>query len=311
MLNSAYRYEDLLETVACNLCGDNNYEVIYPPRYDAADPEEIVNTFRSSGDEILVDRLVRCKQCGLQYLSPRLRQDLVLSGYSEGADEAFVSQVAARERTFAKCLDTIERAAPGRGRILDVGTASGSFLGVAKERGWEVAGCEPNRWLCEWGKQRYGTPIHAGTIFDMGLSDDSFDVVTLWDVLEHTTDPKAVLSECHRVLRPGGLLVVNHPDINSSVARLMNRKWVFLLSVHLYYFTLNTIQEMLKSTGFRMVERRKHWQSLELGYIFLRMKPYIPWASNLGSKVTNALRLQNLQVPYWMGQVLVLARQRE
>ena len=91
----------------------------------------------------------------------------------------------------------------------------------------------------------------------------------------------------------------------------MNRKWVFLLSVHLYYFTLNTIQEMLKSTGFRMVERRKHWQSLELGYIFLRMKPYIPWASNLGSKVTNALHLQNLQVPYWMGQVLVLARQRE
>ena len=70
MLNSAYRYEDLLETVACNLCGDNNYEVIYPPRYDAADPEEIVNTFRSSGDEILVDRLVRCKQCGLQYFLP-------------------------------------------------------------------------------------------------------------------------------------------------------------------------------------------------------------------------------------------------
>ena len=79
--------DQYVDAVACNLCGASNYEVIYPPRYEAADPGEIVNTFRSSGDEILVDQLVRCKQCGLQYLSPRLRQDLVLSGYSEGADE--------------------------------------------------------------------------------------------------------------------------------------------------------------------------------------------------------------------------------
>jgi 2-polyprenyl-3-methyl-5-hydroxy-6-metoxy-1,4-benzoquinol methylase len=304
-------YTDLLEEVICNLCGSDDYEVIYSPRYEIARPDDLENTFRSSGDEILVDQLVRCRRCGLQYLNPRLKQDLVLKGYSAGTDETFISQVAARERTFAKCLDIIEGMMPQRGRILDVGTAGGSFLEVAKRRGWRVAGCEPNVWLSEWGSQHYGIPIHAGTVFDMGLADTSFDAVTLWDVLEHTPDPKAVLSECHRVLRPDGLLVVNYPDIHSLVARLMGRRWVFLLSVHLYYFTFETIRHMLEQTGFRVIKYQRHWQSLELGYIFYRMKPYISWASLLGTKAVNALGVQDVQVPYWMGQVRVLARREE
>lgn len=192
--------------------------------------------------------------------------------------------------------------------MLDVGTAGGAFLGVAKERGWEVVGCEPNKWLAEWGSDHYGIRIQPGTIFDMDLQDDSFDVVTLWDVLEHTPDPQAVLRECKRVLAPRGMLLVNYPDIHSSIARLMGRKWVFLLSVHLYYFTAETIGKMLNQVGFEMVHKKRHWQSLELGYILFRMKPYAAWLSNLGTKLVEALGWERVQIPYWMGQVLVLAR---
>ena len=83
--------------------------------------------------------------------------------------------------------------------------------------------------MAEWGKGHYGIDIVPGTIFDMDLEDASFDVVTLWDVIEHTPDPTSVLEECRRVLKPGGLLVVNIPDIGSLVSSLMGRRWVFLL----------------------------------------------------------------------------------
>lgn len=308
MSDSKNGYDALLESVACNLCGADDYAVVYPPRYDMAQPEEIEHSFRSSGDEILVDQLVRCRRCGLQYLNPRLRQNLILEGYSNGTDETFVSQIEGRERTFDKCTDIIEAATGHSGHVLDVGTAGGSFLAVARRRGWQVAGCEPSRWLAKWGGQHYGLAIHPGTIFDMQLDDASFDVVTLWDVLEHTPDPGAVLLECRRVLKSGGLLVINYPDIHSHIARLMGRRWVFLLSVHLYYFTLETMHKMLWRTGFQVDNHRWHWQNLELGYILFRMKPYVPWMSNLGTKVVAALRLQNAQIPYWMGQMLVLAR---
>jgi hypothetical protein len=129
--DKASAYQSLLESVPCNLCGKDDYRVVYPPRYDLAKPEEIMHTFRSSGDEVLLDQLVECNNCGLMYLNPRLRSDVVIEGYSEGSDEMFVSQVAGRERTFARSLDLIEKYRPQRGRILDVGTAGGSFLSVA------------------------------------------------------------------------------------------------------------------------------------------------------------------------------------
>lgn len=308
MTTNSDKYQALLERVPCNLCGADDYEVVYAPRYEAAKPEEIAETFRSSGDEVLLDQLVRCKNCGLQYLNPRLRGDVVIEGYSEGSDEMFVSQVAGRERTFAKSLREIEKLYPQRGRLLDVGTAGGSFLSVAKKAGWDVAGCEPNRWLSEWGNKHYGLQIVPGTIFDMKLPDASFDVVTLWDVLEHTPDPKATLKECGRVLKPGGLLVVNYPDISSLLARLMGRRWVFLLSVHLYYFTPDTLRKILEELGFRVIKRRAHWQTLELGYILFRMEAYLKPIAKAAGWVAGKLGLAHLQIPYWMGQVLVIAQ---
>lgn len=308
MDNRSKHYKEMLEYVYCNQCGSNDYEILYPPKYEKSNPEKIIETFRSSGDEILIDQLVRCRKCGLQYLNPRLRQDIILEGYSNGIDDNFISQVAGRERTFAKCLDLIESYYPQKGRMLDIGTAGGSFLGVASQRGWDVTGCEPSKWLSEWGSRHYNINIHAGTLFDMQLDEGAFDVVTLWDVLEHTPDPSAVLKECRRVLKHGGILVLNYPDIGSSIARLMGRKWVFLLSVHLYYFTLNTIREMLKANGFDVIRSKKHWQILEMGYIFFRMEPYIHGPAKLGGRILKSLSMEKAQIPYWMGQSLIIAR---
>ncbi len=98
---------------------------------------------------------------------------------------------AGREITFGRCLDMIERVwkrAPGR--LLDIGTGGGSFPYIASKRGWKAEGCEPNRWLCEWALENYGLPIRPGTVFDQKYPAKSYDVVTLWDVLEHTPDPK-------------------------------------------------------------------------------------------------------------------------
>ena len=71
-----------LEDVPCNLCGADDYSVIRPARYSHADAGELSQRFRSSGDEVLIDQLVRCQRCGLQYVSPRLRLEFILEGYS-------------------------------------------------------------------------------------------------------------------------------------------------------------------------------------------------------------------------------------
>src|SRR6185436_16611294 len=223
--------QDQFESVSCNVCGSDQFEVVVPSKREAGRPVDLATVFRSSGDEPLQDQMVRCSSCGLHYVRPRLRWDLILEGYRGGSDETFVSQVAMRERTFKRCLDHIEKGAmpPGK-RVLDVGAAGGSFLAIAERRGYQPMGCEPSTWMCTFAKQHYGLTLHPGTIFDMPIEPGSVDLLTLCDVIEHTPDPQAVIRRAHELLAPGGVLAISYPDYGSLAARAMGRKWVFLLT---------------------------------------------------------------------------------
>lgn len=298
-----------LEHVNCNYCGSNSYSIVYEARYEKEKVPDLKEKFKSSGDENLIDQVVKCNNCGLIFINPRLKSDFIIQGYSKGSDENFVSQAKGRELTFEKSLKLIEKYSK-KGKILDIGTAGGSFLHVAKKRGWEVYGIEPNKWLCEWSKKNYGLDIKPGTLSDYKFEDNYFDVVTLWDVLEHVPDPKALLSEINNILKKDGLLIVNYPDIGSLVSKIMGRKWVFLLSVHLFYFNQETIKKMLGSTNFKICLTKKHFQKLALGYLIFRMHAYSKIIHKMMSKIVRFSKTENIQIPYWLGQTLVLAKKR-
>jgi SAM-dependent methyltransferase len=295
------------ERIPCNICGDGRQEVIYP----ASRPSPVIDVsqFRSSGDEPLADPLVKCAACGFQYVSPRIPPSLVLEGYTNAQDETFVSQASSRENTFRRCLAALQkiwRKKPGK--VLDVGTANGSFLKAAKDAGWEVYGCEPNRWLGGWCRTHYGIDVIPGTVFDAKFQGSFFDVLTLWDVLEHTPDPRATLQECARLLKNDGLLVVNYPDIGSWIARAMGRKWVFLLSVHYFYFDRASIRRLLEKLGFEILVIKPHFQSLELDYVLFRATQYVKFFASIPRKLVQLLGIGKVQIPYWVGQTLVVAR---
>jgi SAM-dependent methyltransferase len=295
--------------VACAICGGDGFEVVVPSRRDPTRPIDLQTVFRSSGDEPLQDQMVRCAGCGLHYVRPRLKWELILAGYEGGTDASFVSQAAFRERTFRKSLGKLERMArpPGR-RVLDVGAAGGSFLAAARERGYEPLGCEPSTWMCAFAREHYGLELHPGTLFDMPLSPASLDLLTLWDVIEHTPDPKAVLRRAHELLKPDGVLAMSWPDYGSLAARLLGSRWPFLLTVHLYYFTPRTMTALLRKTGFEPVGYTPYLQTLEMGYVGQRAAPYLGPLGGLLTGALRALRLQRLPFQYWVGQTMVVAR---
>src|SRR4029077_10992956 len=117
-------YSAPLESVPCAICGGDGVDVVVPPKRDPSRAIDLATVFRSSGDEPLQDQMVRCTTCGLHYVRPRLRWDLILEGYRGGTDEQLVLHVAFRERTFRACLARLVSVSkpPGR-RVLDVGAA--------------------------------------------------------------------------------------------------------------------------------------------------------------------------------------------
>jgi len=294
-----------LEHVNCNICGADDYSIVY---HAASNKALSIEPFKSESTELSKYQIVRCNRCGLIYVNPRLNTESIIMGYSKGNNKRFISQAKEREITFEKSIRLIEKYVKTKGRLLDVGTAGGSFLAVAKRHGWQIEGIEPNKWLCDWSKKYYGINVRQGTLEKNSFEKKSFDLVTLWDVLEHVSDPTATLERINKQLKKNGMLVVNYPDIDSRIAKLMGRKWVFILTVHLYYFTQKTIKKLLEKCGFKVVVVRKHWQTLSLGYLADRLEPYSKISHKIATKIVNASHLNKLGVKYWLGQTFIIAK---
>lgn len=304
--------DDILDTTACPLCGSPEFVIVQPNSYPPdLDRQGLLEIYKSSSEHKLMDQLVRCKGCELLYLNPRPRNEIILASYSTAVDPVFFSQNPMRISTFRRAFErTAKRTGIALGpntRVLDIGCAGGAFPKAAHDLGCEVVGIEPSQWLCDTARSTYGLDIRCGVLSDFTFDDASFDVVTLWDVVEHLFDPIEVLEQIRRIVKPSGHLVVNYPDIGSVVARLLGRRWPFLLSVHLTYFTRRTVTKLLQKTGFDVLEIRPFFQTLTAAYVARRAKAYVPAFGHVEA-VLQRVGLGNVPFTYNLGQCLVVAR---
>lgn len=298
-----------LEDSVCNLCGADDFDIVYPELPGLTNLNSKV-VFSSSSHHVSLEQIVKCKHCGLVYVTPRFKSGSVVSGYSAAIDNDYVSQEQARLATFKKSLELLAEYFSLPGKLLDVGAAAGYFVKAASDAGWQAEGVEPGRWISDYASSRLHVKIRPGTIHDYRFKPNLFDVVTYWDVLEHVPNPSADLAKTAKILKPGGLLFVNYPDFASLPARIFGRKWWFILSIHLFYFTPDSIAKMLTKHDFRILKIQPHFQALEFGYLIYRLRPY----SELGYKIMMPLaklfKLDKFHLPYYAGQTLVIAQKK-
>jgi 2-polyprenyl-3-methyl-5-hydroxy-6-metoxy-1,4-benzoquinol methylase len=308
----ATQLTSVFEEIVCPLCGAKTYSVIRPGQFPKKLSEEFLNqVYRSSSDQALFEQVVQCRRCGLVYLSPRLKSGLIIDAYADGEDQSFIAQDEMRVRTFTKALRALaaryQLPLSKKTKVLDIGCAGGAFLRAAKQLNLSAIGIEPNRWLSEYARTKHQLDVRPGVLADYTFDDNSFDLITLWDVIEHVPDPTAELKEIHRILKPDGLLVVNYPDYSSFPARVLGKKWPFWLSVHLTYYRPTTIRHHLTNCGFRTLKITPHWQTLELGYVLKRVTPYFGLAGSIKGLI-ETLGLGKAPLNYWIGQTKVIAR---
>lgn len=140
---------------------------------------------------------------------------------------------------------------PPNPRHLDVGCALGFMLQEAKAAGWEPAGVETSNFAARYAEEHTGCPVYAGTLQEAAFATESFDVVTLTDVIEHVADPLDLVSEIYRILRPGGVLFVVAPNFGSFFVRLYGASaYAVWPDQHIVYFQPATISRLLRKVGF-------------------------------------------------------------
>lgn len=235
----------------CDGCGDTRFRVVFP-----AHP-------------ILDGPLVACEGCGLVQVNPPLgRYQIADTATAAARATAYARQAEAvrtglqyrpeieaaersvRERFWLERLDRIERLARG-GRLLEIGS-DGQFLALAAARGWSVTGLQPDVATCEAAAALHGVRLTTATLAEAHFPDASFDVVVMFHVLEHVASPKELCRECLRVLRPGGVLAVETPNVDTAWFRVLGARWRQLIPDHYWFFSPATLRTLLEGLGYRV-----------------------------------------------------------
>jgi SAM-dependent methyltransferase len=138
-----------------------------------------------------------------------------------------------------------------RRRVLDVGCGRGLLLREFRRHGWEVQGTELSAPAASYGRDVLGLPVAIGSLETLAFPAHHFDAVTVWHVLEHLPDPRVLLAEVDRILKPGGVLFIGVPNFGGWEARLGRDKWFHLdVPRHLTHLTKATLQRALAQQGF-------------------------------------------------------------
>ena len=192
-------------------------------------------------------RHVRCRSCGLVFVSPRLARHLEIQTDSGTGCMGEDSLTLAQENRLRKEVAAIE---PFRrlNRMLEVGAGRGWFLSVAAQSGWETWAVEINRDAVQHLRSKGIHRIIVDTAEDFDASAGSMDVVKMWDVIEHLQSPRKALTNIHRVLRPGGLLRLATTNFASLSRWINGPEWVYLNGAdHIFLFDPSTISRLLSA----------------------------------------------------------------
>jgi hypothetical protein len=223
-----------LEDVPCNGCGNAAAAIVFTTRD---------YRFLTDANDF---RVVRCTSCGLARVTPRPTASDIHRYYHDEFYRAgetpaqALEAMAPRLRAMARHVNRY-----ARGRLLDVGCFRGEFMEhLRAEHGWSVAGIE----FSHRPPNAFGLDIFYGDIADAPYPAASFDVVTVWAVLEHVYDPSHTLRHVHRLLKPGGVAVILVPNFNSIAARVLRFDDV---PRHVTMFTRRALAAMLNRCGLR------------------------------------------------------------
>jgi len=217
-------------SVPCNLCGGQEVSTL---------------SNRSRSGKSL--RTVICRSCGLVWSDPRPHD--ARHFYEEDYRVSYKNTYKPKPKHVLRAghvalsrFEKIDRLLSSRKSVLDVGTGGGEFAYLLQSLGHRVSGIEPNKGYADYSIQEYGLAVQVGFVQDATFHPESFDLITIWHVLEHTEDPGAVLALLRAWLKPGGILVVEVPNVEATCQAPHST----FHEAHLYNFNLMSLRRLAK-----------------------------------------------------------------
>lgn len=246
-------------SIPCNLCGGTEVSIL--------------STRSRSGNPL---RTVICRACGLVWSDPRPHD--ARQFYEAEYRLAYKNTYSPKPKHVVRAgkvalsrFGKITQLLSSRKAVLDVGTGGGEFAYLVQSLGHVVSGIEPNRGYADHSIQQYGLAVQVGFVQDAMFAPASFDIVTIWHVLEHTEDPGFILARLRSWLKPDGVLVVEVPNVEATCQAPRNT----FHEAHLYNFNVVSLRRLAKKQGLYETSHLISQDGGNITMFFTQAKPLI------------------------------------
>ncbi len=243
----------------CELCGSQKARLLY-----------IKNGYQ----------IFNCQSCQLVFVGQAPTEEELKKYYSEdyfkeGKEKFgyfdYETEAKFCQENFLNKIKKIENFKTG-GRLLDVGCAYGFFLKKCGRK-WKASGIEISEHAAEVARKKFKLDVFKGTLLNSPWKNKEFDVITMWDVLDHTKNPFEDLKKINNLLKDQGLLVLNVGDIDSLCAKIMGKRWYLMIPpTHLFFFSKKTITSLLEKANFKVLKVEYEGKFVSLKLCFFRLR---------------------------------------
>ena len=213
--------------------------------------------------------IVECLKCGLIFVNPRLEVTKIRRHYDKTYyqskdsldktryfDYNFRYLKSHEKKRFRDLFENLEKFLPAKGRWLDVGAATGFLVLGAQKNGWQAEGVEISKWAAEYAQKKLKVKMFHGDLFEAKFKNNSFDAVTMLDILEHLEDPIKELKETHRILKKGGIIYIETINFDNFITKnLVRNNYKHMVpAYHLIYFGRPQLRQFLKKAKFQVLK---------------------------------------------------------
>ncbi len=304
--------------------------ILCPPLTVVAAQETVLRHEPNVTTEAAQETILRHEPVLSSFLSIEAEQDAILTHEPYGTTEDVTTEMdrlAVRARELSLVEPHVELSeTPWRvvaaqerlrdlqrfissGRLLEIGCSTGEFLREAQKQSFTVTGIEADAHTSA-ATRAHGVNCLTGSLFDAQLAASSQEAIALYHVIEHLPSPSAVVSECERLLAPGGWLVIEAPNIQTIWYRLLGARWRQFIPDHLYFFTPATLRHLCEQHGLRVIECRNVGKAMSVRLFISRVSRYSPMLARLLSAVSRRFKLDEFTVRLKLGDVMRLYAQK-
>jgi SAM-dependent methyltransferase len=230
------------ETIDCPVCDGTSFQPLF---------------------EKECEPFVRCRGCGLVLINPRPVFGVIAETYDAAYSDGYIRKAAKKRARCQRWVRRLQGRHQARGRWLDVGCSAGFVVEAAAQAGFEAHGVELEAAAVDFGRRELGlSNLACGTLETQVYPAAHFDVISMYDVIEHVPDLNATVAELQRILCPRGVIEIRTPDVGHwTTPRALDTWREIKPSEHLYYFDRATLPRLFARHGLRVRERRLMFKS--------------------------------------------------